>query len=411
MVGMFVNMLAIRTGVDLARPFSELVGGGQGRGAWTRSRTRSVPFDKVVEALNPARDLSRSIVFQTLFVLNNMPIPEVRLSGLDVEPIDLSAGATEYDLACWVSQIGDRGHAVVEYNADLFDAVTIERFAEQWQLLLRAAIATPDAPTGELPLLPSGERELLAGGWAWGPRDAREGPARLEQLVAARAAASPETVAVVAGGESVTYAELVARSRRLARALVARGVRAGDRVGVAVERSVDMVVALLAVLEAGAAYVPLDTEFPAERLGFMIDDAGLRVAVVSGGSLAARVDVSALQLVDLVTDRDAIAAFDDAALDVDTSALPRGGVAYVIYTSGSTGRPKGVEVEHAGVVNFVHSMRREPGISADDVLLARDDVVVRHVGVGACSCRSRPGRRVVIADRDDAGRRSPPRAG
>ena len=369
-VGLFVNMIAIRTGVDLARPFSELLDAvkAAARDAFVHE---SVPFDQIVEALNPARDLSRSMIFQTVFVLNNMPIPEARLSGLDVELIDMSAGATEYDLACWVSQLGDRGHAVVEYNADVFDAATIDRFTEQWQLLLRAAIATPDAATGELAMVGAGERAALLGEIAATDPTPRRVPgiSRLDEIVALRTLANPDAPAFEHRGEPMSYGELDARANRLARRLLAEGVGPGARVGIAVARSNAMVVAVLAVLKAGAAYVPLDPDLPADRLAFMVADAGVAAVVVSDHAPGGWLD-GVPSVVDVVRDAAAVAAYEDSSPAVDTSHLPGGGAAWVIYTSGSTGLPKGVEVEHASAINFVLAMAECPGLGPDDVLLA-----------------------------------------
>ncbi|MGZ7023382.1 MAG: amino acid adenylation domain-containing protein, partial [Ilumatobacteraceae bacterium] len=199
----------------------------------------------------------------------------------------------------------------------------------------------------------------------------------------------------------MSYAELVDRSQRLARVLVDAGVKPCDRVGVAVERSVSMVVSLLAVLQAGAAYVPLDPSFPSDRLEFMLHDADLGVVLVSSDAITGLVEASGAVAIDVAGVRDAVAERDAGPLEIDASDAHGAGVAYVIYTSGSTGRPKGVEIEHASVVNFVRSMIDEPGFGPDDVLLAVTtlsfDISVLELFVPLAV-----GGTVVIASRDEA---------
>ena len=397
-VGLFMNTLALRARVDVERPFTDLLEATKQTmlGAFEHE---SIPFDRVVEAINPTRDVSRSIVFQTTFVLNNLPLPErLELAGVHAEPVAVSAGATEQDVAVSVVELADRAVVRVEYNADVFAAPTVERLMEHWCRLLASAAADPARAVGALELLPEGEQALIER-WSQG-RDVPVPTAlRLDQLVARRAAERPAAVAVVADGESVTYAQLMERSHRIARALVDAGVGNGERVGVAVDRSVAMVATVLGVLEAGAAYVPLDPDFPPDRLAFMVEDAGVRVVVTSAGSLSGRLDTSGLTVLDVVDDAAAIGAWDAAPLPGDGADPP--GIAYVIYTSGSTGVPKGVEVAHANAVNLLQSMVHEPGLTADDVLLAVTtlsfDISVLEIFGPLVA-----GGRLVVAGRDDA---------
>ncbi|MGZ7035896.1 MAG: non-ribosomal peptide synthetase, partial [Ilumatobacteraceae bacterium] len=400
-VGLFANIVAIRAGVDLDQPFATLLETVKSAslGAF---RHADVPFDRIVEAVNPPRDLSRSMIFQTTFVLNNMPMPDVAIAGLDIEVEEISAGATDNDLACWVTEQGDRAEVAVEYNADVFDSETVLRLFDHWQRLLASAAADPMSPAGVLTMIAPAERELVQREWAGRPAsDVPQVPMRLDQLVIVQAAESPRATALVCGAESVSYAELVDRSQRLARVLVDAGVKPCDRVGVAVERSVSMVVSLLAVLQAGAAYVPLDPSFPSDRLEFMLHDADLGVVLVSSDAITGLVEASGAVAIDVAGVRDAVAERDAGPLEIDASDAHGAGVAYVIYTSGSTGRPKGVEIEHASVVNFVRSMIDEPGFGPDDVLLAVTtlsfDISVLELFVPLAV-----GGTVVIASRDEA---------
>ncbi|MGZ4762828.1 MAG: amino acid adenylation domain-containing protein, partial [Ilumatobacteraceae bacterium] len=315
---------------------------------------------------------------------------------------EVSAGATDNDLACWVTEQGDRAEVAVEYNADVFDSETVLRLFDHWQRLLASAAADPMSPAGVLTMIAPAERELVQREWAGRPAsDVPQVPMRLDQLVIVQAAESPRATALVCGAESVSYAELVDRSQRLARVLVDAGVKPCDRVGVAVERSVSMVVSLLAVLQAGAAYVPLDPSFPSDRLEFMLHDADLGVVLVSSDAITGLVEASGAVAIDVAGVRDAVAERDAGPLEIDASDAHGAGVAYVIYTSGSTGRPKGVEIEHASVVNFVRSMIDEPGFGPDDVLLAVTtlsfDISVLELFVPLAV-----GGTVVIASRDEA---------
>ena len=262
----------------------------------------------------------------------------------------------------------------MEFNTDLFDLETAQRFVTHWQAFL-AGRASPSTPVGAC------RRALRwASGRCWWRVGIDTGvlferTARVHGLFGRQAAATPDVVAVRMGGEELTYRELDERSTRLAWHLRSLGVGAEDYVGVAVERSPAMLVALLGVLKAGGAYLPLDPGFPAERLEFMVADSGCRVVVGAGSPLV--FDTSGVTVVDLVAD----AAVVDACL-VEPVADAGGDLAYIIYTSGSTGVPKGVEIEHRNVVNFLASMAREPGLSSRRRLVGGHDVVVRHLGVG-----------------------------
>src|SRR5262249_24082448 len=249
-------------------------------------------------------------------------------------------------------------------NTDLFERVTIERIEKHFRRVLDSVVAHPERPIGELLILSEGEQRHLA---TWNTTEqAYASTAGIHELIEAQVERSPARVAAVFEQDSLTYRTLNGRANQLAHALRQRGVGQDTRVGLCVERSLDMVVALLAILKTGAAYVPLDPHYPAERTRFMLEDSEARVLVTQSRFVRA-----------LPT-----AAVDVVCLDLDadqwtmqpTQNPPRAGqgddVAYVIYTSGSTGAPKGVIVTHRGVVNLLESMRREPGLRATDRLLA-----------------------------------------
>ena len=297
--------------------------------------------------------------------------PDPGLPGLATRfaTLDLLAAQerieTKFDLTLNAWSDGPRVGLLLEYKADLFDAGTARRMLEHLRIVLEAMGAGPDQPIGTLPLLTPAEREQIVGEW-----NRTEAPYPLDsclhELIEAQVERTPDRVAVEFEGQTLTYGELDGRANQLAHVLVERGAGPGVLVGVCLERSLEMVVALLGVLKTGAAYVPLDPTYPKDRLAFMLEDSGTRV-LITQDHLAGEVPAGGASLLRL----DA-----EAAEIARASARPVGGavtpdsLAYVIYTSGSTGRPKGVAVHHRGVVNLLGAMQREPGLTAADVLLA-----------------------------------------
>ncbi|MBX3611476.1 MAG: amino acid adenylation domain-containing protein [Hydrogenophaga sp.] len=362
-IGFFANNLVMR---------ADLHGSPSVRGLMARVRERALkayqhqamPFDMLVEQLGVKRELDHPPLFQVLFVLQHLSISTIELHGLRTEAINPHVRSSRFDLAVDVFDAPAGLHCYFEFNTDLFDRATIERMMAHYERLLQALMDTPDARIGDLPLLtPAEESQLLVG---WNATDvAYPREQTLHGLFEAQVARTPEATALCFGEGTLSYAELNARANRLAHHLRAQGAGPGALVGVWIERGPDMVVALLGVLKAGAAYVPLDPAFPRDRLDYMMEDAELRL-VVSQASLAVGLPAG-VQGVCLDTDAAMLAGL--SPLDPPASAQA-GDLAYVIYTSGSTGRPKGVMLEHRSVVNFLLSMQRQPGISAGDRFVA-----------------------------------------
>ncbi|HSX91436.1 MAG TPA: amino acid adenylation domain-containing protein [Hydrogenophaga sp.] len=325
---------------------------------------RAMPFDVLVDVLGTSRELDRTPLFQVLFVMQHLAITDLMLEGLQCESIELTAAPARFDLAVDVYDAEQGLRIVFEYNTDLFDASTIERMAGHYEQLLRSAIATPDSPLSALPMLSEPQQRQLLIDWNATAVDyPRE--QTVHGLFEAQVARTPQAVAVRFDEQSLSYAELNARANRLAHHLRALGAGAGSLVGVWMERGLDMVVAILGILKAGAAYVPLDPAFPKDRIDYMMEDAALAIVVTQSaladglpdGVHGVRLDASEAELV------------AQSPLNLPASAGPTD-LAYVIYTSGSTGRPKGVMLEHRAVVNFLLSMQREPGITAQDRFVA-----------------------------------------
>jgi amino acid adenylation domain-containing protein len=340
LIGAFINTLALRTDLSGDPSFTELL---------TRVRSvalaayahQDLPFEHLVAELRPQRDLSRTPVFQVMFILQNTPLPDLRAGDLGLELLPLDRGAAQFDLTLVVTQSNDGLETAFEYNTDLFDAATIERLAAGYQLLLEDAVAHPQKQISTLTIMREPERVQLLTQWnettAPYPRDRR-----VHELFEAQVARTPTAIAVVCEDAQLTYRELDARADALAADLVARGVGPDVPVGICLDRSIELLVALLGVQKAGAAYLPIDPATPPERLQFMLRDAGARVLVTTHS-------LSRLEATQHTTADD---------------------LAYVIYTSGSTGEPKGVCVRQRALVNLLCAMRDLVGIEPGDRLLA-----------------------------------------
>ncbi|WP_051090471.1 non-ribosomal peptide synthetase [Micromonospora sp. CNB394] len=358
LVGFFVNTLVLRTDTSGNPSFRELL-----------NRVREVdlaafahqdlPFESLVEALNPARLLARHPLFQVLLVAQNNETPAFGLddlavtvdeSGPDVAKFDLSFSITERHTPTRAVQGID---VLVEYSIDLFNHTTVERLTGYFVELLRAAVTDPDRPIGSLDLMPGAERHRVLFGWNDTARAVTRD--RLPELLRDQAARTPDAVALRYEDESVTYADLDARSNRMARLLAARGCGPEQTVALAVPRSVDLVVALLGVVKCGAAYLPLDPDYPAERIEYMLRDSA-PACVLTTQAMAARIPREAPRiLLDTTQVAEELAGWSDAEFtDADrTAPLQQTHPVYIIYTSGSTGRPKGVVFPSEALVNLL----------------------------------------------------------
>jgi amino acid adenylation domain-containing protein len=364
LVGLFVNTLVYRVDSSGDPGFSELLRRVREM-ALDANAHQELPFEKLVELLQPHRSLAHHPLVQVMFVFHNMQQHAVGPADLASSSIDLQTGTAKIDLNLTVMEDQGGLEAWLEYDSDLFDRVTIERLAEHYDVLLTGIVANAEAHISELPLLGEAERQQLVGDW-----NATEAEypteAGVHHLIEEQAAREPNAVAVVFEDRSLTYAELNRRANQVARHLQDLGVGSETIVGVYLERSLDMVVALLGILKAGGTYLPLDPLFPAERLAYMLEDSQAAV-VVTQHSLVGTIATGQATVVRLDADWPLIAERADEDLPWQTTAER---LAYILYTSGSTGRPKGVQVLHSSLVNFLESMRERPGLAADDVLLS-----------------------------------------
>ncbi len=382
LIGFFVNTLALRARVPADETFEGLLGRVREDvlGAFAH---QDLPFERLVEALAPDREAGHTPLFQAIFALQTADAGELSLGGARVEPFGGGAAAAKYDLALELTDAGGRFAGGIVFRTELFDADTAGRLAARYAALLEGALADPGRRLADIPLFTPGERRVLVE--EWGAPGATPAPAHtVPGLFAAQAARTPDAAALSFGGAATTYAELDRRSAALARELAARGVGPDARVGLCAERSAEMVVGMLAILRAGGAYLPLDPQYPAERLAYMLDDAGARV-LLTDGAAGNRLAGFAGEVVALETplppapspargegEHDTPEAEGREALPQDWGRVaslgePGGGalaaasegsvspesLACVIYTSGSTGTPKGVAVPHRGIVRLV----------------------------------------------------------
>jgi amino acid adenylation domain-containing protein len=352
LIGCFVNTLVIRTRLDPALGFTELLRQVHGH-VLDAYANHDAPFEQVIEAVKPERHTGHSPLFQVMLALQNAPGGGLVLPGLVGQSLDTGSGTAKFDLSLDVTETGGTLRIVLEYSTDLFDAERMQRLAGSFCRLLENIAADPEAGIGRVGLLTQAEQEQLAG---WSRTDTPLPDACAHELFEGAARSAPEAVAIVHEGGVLGYGALNAAANRLARHLRRLGVGPDDRVAVCLERSPELVLGLLAVLKAGGAYVPLDAEYPAERLAYMVSDSRPSVALTHGAAREVlEAAVAGLPERPAVIDLEADAGHwsEEADADLDRGGLEPRHLAYVIYTSGSTGRPKGVMVEHRSLVNFL----------------------------------------------------------
>ena len=362
-IGSFVNTLVLRTDLSGNPTFEEMLERVRetALGAYAN---QDFPFDKLVETMHSSRDHSSAPLVQVLFNLANAPIGEINVQGLSWVPFEVETGAAQFDLSLTIeTEIARK--AYLTFNTDLFERQTAERMLGQYKVLLHSALANPTARLSELSMLTAPERTQLLQDWNRTQEDYPQSEC-FPQMFEGQVERTPDAVALSMGQEALRYGALNARANQLARYLRTLDVRPGVAVGICLERSLEMVIALMAVLKAGGAYVPLDPEYPRDRLRFMAEDAAVAIVLTSEG-LSDRFDSQACRILCLEREQKRIA--QEVGHNLPPTATSQD-LAYILYTSGSTGQPKGVEIRHRALVNFLCSMRQEPGCSAQDVMVS-----------------------------------------
>ncbi|MEH2088950.1 amino acid adenylation domain-containing protein [Nostoc sp.] len=346
LIGFFVNTLVLRTDLSGNPSFQQLL--SRVRQLTLQAYTHpDLPFEELVKTLQPQRDLSHTPLFQVMFVLENAPISEIELTGLTLSPLATEKTTAKFDLTLFIKNTPSGLIAIWQYNTDLFDPSTIERMAGHFVTLLESIVTNPQQQISQLPLLTQVEQQQLL---VWNntqvdyPRDKS-----IHQLFEEQVRRTPDAVVVEFGNQQLTYHQLNCRANQLAHYLKSLGVKADVLVGLCVERSLEMVVGLLGILKAGGAYLPLDPEYPTERLSFMLEDAQVSVLLIQQ-SLVDRLPQHQAKLVCLDTDAQLIS---QCSQDNLISGVQANNLAYIIYTSGSTGQPKGIAMNQLALGNLI----------------------------------------------------------
>jgi amino acid adenylation domain-containing protein len=363
-VGFFANTLVLRTDLAGNPTFLELLQRVKNVAIQAYAH-QDLPFGKLVAELQPERNLSYPPVFQVMFALEKAHDSIQRLNGLKLAPVEIENPVSKFDLSLEVLETDDALKCTFEYNTDLFHMDSIRRIAASFELTLQSMTADPEQRVADYPLLKKEERDRIL--FEWNETSAFVPDHCVHELIAEQTRKTPDRAAIEYLSQTLSYGELEQRANQLARYLSKRGVCRASFVGVLLDRSPDMLMALLGILKTGAAYVPLDPAFPQERISFMIEDSGMRVVVSRQeltGELTSSKDIEAVCL-----DRHWEAISAESTQTPAATVLPND-LAYLIYTSGSTGRPKGVQITHRALVNFLVSMRERPGFSETDVLVA-----------------------------------------
>ena len=368
LIGFFVNTQVLRTELtgqtrvaDLLQSIKEHALGAQAH--------QELPFERLVEALKVERSLSHTPLFQVMY--NHQPVVAdiasvSTASGLELALVEWQGRTTQFDLTLDTYEKSGTLHAALTYANDLFDAPSIERMARHWISLLQAMVVEGEQRVGELPMLDVDEQQVLVHAWN---QTAQAYPTErgIHQLIEDQVQHTPHAPALVFGDTTLTYAQLDARANRLAHALREKGVGPDALVGICVERSIEMVVGLLAILKAGGAYVPLDPEYPLERLAYMIEDSGIQL-LLSQHSLLPLLPTEGIQVIALDPPASWLDGYSSESPKVSVHAL---NLAYVIYTSGSTGKPKGAGNSHRALVNRLSWMQQAYGLDGNDAVLQK----------------------------------------
>ncbi|WP_327213042.1 pyoverdine non-ribosomal peptide synthetase PvdD [Pseudomonas aeruginosa] len=363
LIGFFVNTQVLKADLDGRMGFDELLAQARQRALEAQAH-QDLPFEQLVEALQPERNASHNPLFQVLFNHQSeirSVTPEVQLEDLRLEGLAWDGQTAQFDLTLDIQEDENGIWASFDYATDLFDASTVERLAGHWRNLLRGIVANPRQRLGELPLLDAPERRQTLSEWNPAQREcAVQGT--LQQRFEEQARQRPQAVALILDEQRLSYGELNARANRLAHCLIARGVGADVPVGLALERSLDMLVGLLAILKAGGAYLPLDPAAPEERLAHILDDSGVRLLLTQGHlleHLPRQAGVEVLAIDGLV--------LDGYAESDPLPTLSADNLAYVIYTSGSTGKPKGTLLTHRNALRLFSATEAWFGFDERDV--------------------------------------------
>ncbi|MCR8844949.1 amino acid adenylation domain-containing protein [Paenibacillus sp. SC116] len=368
LIGFFVNTIVMRTDLSGQPTFLELLQRVK-QVALDNFMHQSVPFEKLIEAINPERTLSHSPLFQVMFTLQNTPEEQVTLDGLRVEQLEIDLQSTKFDLMLGMQEGAQGLSGTFTYSCDLFDLTTIERMSGHFQTLVRGIVSNSNQPLTEIPLLTDEEQHQLLIEWN---QSQLEYPSEvsLYRLFEEQALRTPHATAVEFEGLLLTYQQLKERASYWTNHLQKLGAKSGESVGLCMERSLDMVVALLAIMRTGAAYVPLDPSLPINRIQYMMENAGVSLLLSTSNF---KDDLANLSARIVCIDQEVIITDGYSGVEA-VEIIPSNHPLYVIYTSGSTGKPKGVVVTHQNVVNRLQWMKEAYCVSDSDCVLQKASI-------------------------------------
>ncbi len=363
-MGCFINTIPIFTDLSGNPSFKDVLKRVR-KMVFSASANQDLPFEMIVEELQPKRDTSFNPLFQVGFTFQEPPM-EIELKNCVSKSQKLHNKSAKFDLLAWLWDSDEGVRGILEFNSEIFERSSVERFARHYQTLLQNAVDNPDAPISDLSILSDEEFEKIIKEWNHTEKTFNKAHT-IHGLFEDQCVQCSDKVAAICDGEEFTYAELNERANKLAHYLISHNVKNGDLVGVCLERSLDMLVATLGILKTGACYIPLDPEYPQDRIQYMLENSASKV-VVTQSAVQKRIQFpESVESVCIDQSAKDIAEQSSANPNVETQ---KDDLAYIIYTSGSTGKPKGVMVHHGAVSNFLSSMAETPGLNADDTLLA-----------------------------------------
>ncbi|MBN1481964.1 amino acid adenylation domain-containing protein [candidate division KSB1 bacterium] len=363
LIGFFVNNLVLRCRFDERPTFLELLQQVR-RTALEGYAHQDIPFEMLVERLQPERDLSHSPLFQVVFVMQNTPMSGLELPGLSMAPVDSENKTAKFDLSLQAAESPDGISLEFEYNTDLFKPETIERMLQHIELLLQNMLMEPDQRVDDIKIIPENEEYRLL--HEWNANDIEFPTDKCaHEVFEAHVLTHPDAVAAIYNEQQLTYSELNARANQLARHLRGQGIEPDQLVGISLQRSLDQAVAVLGVLKAGAAFVPIDPTYPEDRIAYMLEDSGISI-LLSQSEIKKHLPQHGATVFCLDTDWEQCAAFAETNLDLN---ILSSNLAYVIYTSGSTGKPKGTMLQHQGAINLAQAQKTAFNIHPDKRIL------------------------------------------
>ncbi|MDG2156241.1 MAG: non-ribosomal peptide synthase/polyketide synthase, partial [Gammaproteobacteria bacterium] len=363
LVGFFINTLVLRSDASGQPTFLDFLERVR-KTALGAYASQELPFEKLVDELQPVRDMSHTPLFQVMFILQNAPWDAENFEELKARPVPLQFGTAKFDLTLSMAERKDGLEAYFEFNTDLYEKATVERMLDHLEVLAAGIIENPQQQINELPLLKVSEQQQILHSWNNTAVNYNDN-STMPGLISAQATVTPDAQALLFEDQVISYAELEIRSNRLANYLVGRGVGKGDVVALSIDRSPEVVTGILGIMKTGAAYVPMDPTYPKERLAYMLQDSGASMVVTRETLIA---DLPQHELATTCFDRDA-SAIEASNNDTPAAIIDTNDLAYIIYTSGSTGQPKGVMVEHHSVCNLVDAQSRAFGLGPDDRML------------------------------------------